>query len=438
MSPRFSPEPSVTQARMKSPSIPSSPTSRLISATPAQRKWWFALHSWVGLKLSLIMAFICLTGTLAVIATELDWLAQPAMRVDPAAQRASWGDMVQAAQAARPGWTLQSLTAAHGSHFAARALMRTPQGEQRFVWIDPYRAVVTGDTSWFSLQRWLRNTHRHLFLPTRYGVPLVSALSIPLLLLITTGLVVYKRWWRGFLAWPRRGKRRLMWGDTHRLLAVWSLWFSTLIALTGLWYLVESLGGHAPRLPAITTPDAPRAAAPFTSQTLDAAVARVRQEWPDLDIHVLRLDADGRAGQVEGQTQAWLVRDRANAIRLPLSDHAAARRGAADLGPHQRLSEMADPLHFGSFGPWPVRAIWFVFGAALTTLCLTGAYLYGLRLAGGRAALRAKSGHAGAPAAPARVAWTGMRPWRWGWVALLLMSQMLFIGEAMGWINLFG
>lgn len=384
------------------------------------------------------MAFICMTGTLAVIATELDWLVQPAMRVEPASRHASWGDMAQAAQAAYPGWTLLSITAPHASRFAAQALMRTPQGKQRFVWIDPYRAAVTGDTSWFSIQRWLRNTHRHLFLPTRYGVPLVSALSIPLTLLIVTGLVIYKRWWRGFLAWPRRGKRRLMWGDVHRLLAVWSLWFAVVIAVSGLWYLIESLGGHAPPLPAITAKDAPRAAAPFNAQTLDSAIARIRQQWPELDIRVLRLEADGRAGQVEGQTAAWLVRDRANAIRLPLEQGEPARRSAADLSVHQRISELADPIHFGSFGPWPVRVIWFLFGAALTALCLTGAYLYGLRIAGGSAAARAKAGHGGAPATPVREAWAGMWPWRWLWLALLLLSQGLFVGEAMGWVHLFG
>jgi uncharacterized iron-regulated membrane protein len=345
--------------------------------------------------------------------------------------------MAEAAQAAYPGWTLLSITAPHASRFAAQALMRTPQGKQRFVWIDPYRAVVTGDTSWFSIQRWLRNTHRHLFLPTRYGVPLVSALSIPLTLLIVTGLVIYKRWWRGFLAWPRRGKRRLMWGDMHRLLAVWSLWFAVVIAVSGLWYLIESLGGHAPPLPAITTKDAPRAATPFNAQTLDSAIARIRQQWPELEIRVLRLEAGGRAGQVEGQTPAWLVRDRANAIRLPLEQGESARRSAADLSVHQRISELADPIHFGSFGPWPVRVIWFLFGAALTALCLTGAYLYGLRIAGGSATARAKAGHGGEPATPAREAWSGMRPWRWLWLALLLLSQGLFVCEAMGWVSLF-
>ena len=58
---------------------------------------------------------------------------------------------------------------------------------------------------------------------------------------------------------------------------------------------------------------------------------------------------------------------------------------------HQRIAEMADPLHFGSFGGWPIRLIWFLFGAALTTLCFTGVYLYGLRVADALRSMRRRS-----------------------------------------------
>ncbi|WP_082132339.1 PepSY-associated TM helix domain-containing protein [Luteimonas sp. FCS-9] len=52
------------------------------------------------------------------------------------------------------------------------------------------------------------------------------------------------------------------------------------------------------------------------------------------------------------------------------------RHGAA-----KRIAELADPLHFGTFGGWPVRWLWCAFGAMLTALCATGVYLYGLRAA---------------------------------------------------------
>ena len=44
---------------------------------------WFSIHSWVGVKLSILLCFIVATGTLAVISHEIDWLTNPAKRVAP-------------------------------------------------------------------------------------------------------------------------------------------------------------------------------------------------------------------------------------------------------------------------------------------------------------------------------------------------------------------
>ena len=55
------------------------------------------------------------------------------------------------------------------------------------------------------------------------------------------------------------------------------------------------------------------------------------------------------------------------------------RRGD-ELDWHSRISEAADPLHFGTFGGSLTRFIWALFGALLTLLAVTGVYLHGLRL----------------------------------------------------------
>lgn len=374
------------------------PTSRAQDARAGERKGgrrrWFDLHSWVGMKLCVLMAFICITGTLAVFAQEIDWLLHKEMRVTPIDRRASWGEMVDAARSARPQWTLDSLTAPHASRFAAMAIMHRPDGQLRFVWIDPYRGVVTGDTARFNVHRLLRNTHRHLMMPLKIGVPLVSALSIPLVVTFVTSLVIYKRWWRGFATWPRAERPRRLWGDVHRLLGVWSLWFIALIALTSLWYLVESLGGGARpvRLPKADESVSVAHRAPGAGG-IDAAVAGIGARWPALRVRGLQFD--GATLQVIGQADAWLVRDRANAVALDLRDGRTL--GAADgrdLGLHQRISEMADPLHFGSFGGWPIRLLWCLAGAALSALSLSGAYLYGLRVADALRAAARKRGRA--------------------------------------------
>lgn len=373
--------------RQLSPAIDAKPARK-----SAGRRLWFDLHSWVGLKLCLFMGFICLTGTLAVFATEIDWLLHAEMRVTPGETQASWGQLIGAAQKAYPEWTLEGVAAPHASRFAAVAQMRTPEGRRRFVWIDPYRGQVTGDTHWFNTHRLLRNTHRHLMIPTKYGVPLVAALSIPLLLSFISSFFIYKRWWRGFFSWPRADRPRRMWGDIHRLFGVWSMWFVALIAITGGWYLVESLGGDAEPPAKIVLPTEGKTPAPVDPQAIDRAVATLQQHWPELHVRGAQPSLDGQALLLEGQASAWLVRDRANVVGLDLRDgRLLDRRDGRDMTLHQRIAEMADPLHFGSFGGWPIRLIWFLFGAALTTLCFTGVYLYGLRVADALRSMRRRS-----------------------------------------------
>lgn len=358
------------------PAVQASPNS-------VSRRWWFDLHSWLGLKLCVFMSFVLVTGTLAVLAHEIDWALHAQMRVQPdPSGRASWGAMVDAVRRARPHWTLESIQAPEGSRFAAQATVRTAQGRQRFVWVDPYRGIVTGDTAWFNAHRLLRNTHRHLMMPTAIGVPIVAALSIPLLLSAVSSLYIYKRWWRGFFSWPRRERPRRFWGDLHRLLGVWSLAFVLLIGFTGVWYLIESLGGDAP----VVKPPAAghERALHADGATIDRAVAEARRRWPRFEVEGVAPGGKDGTLLLTGQADAVLVRPRANAVSFDAADGRwLGARDATGLNLHQRISEMADPLHFGNFAGFWIKLLWFAFGAMLSALSLSGVYLYGLRIADG-------------------------------------------------------
>lgn len=377
------------------------------------------------------MSFIFCTGTLAVVATEIDWLIQPAMRVAPSTHLASWGEMAAAAKREYPTWTLQSLNAPHASRFTAQAVMRRPDGQRSLVWVDPSNARVTGNTTWWSAQRWLRDTHRHLLLPVVYGVPIVIAISVPLLLAFFSSFFICKQWWRGFIVWPRKGKPRLLWGDIHRLVGVWSLAFMALVGATGAWYFVESLGGKAPPLPQIILPKSNGPQVSLIASEVDLAVANARKSWPGWIITSIRPSADGSAMLFYGRADGWLVRDRANAVGVNLkTGEILGRRAGVELGGHQRLSEMADPLHLGSFGGWPVRWLWFVFGLMLSSLPITGAFLYGIRVAEGLRVAQRKGLNStqGGDRGPWRLAWQRMGRWRWAlggvlgiWVALALL-----------------
>lgn len=345
------------------------------------RRKWHTVHSWVGLKLSLFMSFVLITGTLAVFAPEIDWMLTPEMRAsESGGAPLPLAELLDRVKREYPTWQLDRIDAPQNSWFTAQVLAYRPDGDLRRIYIDPYTGAILGDGPFFNVQRFLRETHRNLFLPTWVGVPLVGSLSFALAASLITGLVVYRKWWRSFFKWRHAKGRRQFLGNLHRLFGLWSLWFVLVMSATGLWYFIEYTGGRAPRLPAHGY-----AAAGASQQHMPDTALQLIAESAFEGFEVLRIQPPDRPGDpivFLGQASANLVRTRANFISLdPVTGAVIRISNASDLGMHQRISEMADPLHFGTFGGLVSRAIWFLFGLLLSTIAVTGACIYGNRCA---------------------------------------------------------
>ena len=395
------------------------------SAEPVvKRRLWWIVHSWVGLKLSLFMVWVLLTGTFAVFSVEMDWLARPALRVQPLDQpHVSWGAMVAVATAALPEGRVTAVYAPPHAWFAAEAIAEVGADDRMRIYVNPYNGRVQGLAEWMSFQRFFREMHRHLLLPARYGIPLVSSLSVLLLLSIVTGLVTYKKFWRGFFRWPRGGSARRLTGDLHRFGGLWTLWFAVVITLTGVWYLVESLGGDAP------VPRPPRldgsAESRLDAARIDELVAIGQRAYPNLEIKELRLPQADRPLGIFGQADAVLVRDRTNGVWIdPDSGVVAGVWKGETLSVHQRISEMADPLHFGTWGGMTTKILWFVFGAAMTALSITGIVIYSVRLKKAYAAERTVH----TSRSWLRRAWDGMGSWGYVGAGIVLLSLAMIPG----------
>ncbi|WP_243444765.1 PepSY-associated TM helix domain-containing protein [Sphingosinicella humi] len=385
-------------------------------ALPKKARLWWVIHQWAGLKLSIFMSFVLLTGTLAVFSHEMDWLMRPALRVEMSSVSGpvNWPAIARNVAAHAPGASIRSLDAPLAKAFAATATIESPDGELRFVYAHPTTGEVQGDGHWVGAARILRNMHRHLNMPTWLGVPIVSSLALLLAVSLGTSFVVYKKWWRGFLKPIRLRDARTAWGDFHRLAGVWSLWFVALMILTGLWYLAESTIARAPPHPRTEVPALSLSNTDIAAR-LGPSLAAARAANPDLDIKRI-IFPNGKSGafQFQGQDEAILVRDRSNAVwTSAATGEPLLVTAGRDLNIHQRISEMADPLHFGTFGGYWTKLPWFLFGALLTALSVSGAALYSLRLF--KAERRPSAGRAVAVRA-----WHGMGHWRWAALALVL------------------
>lgn len=363
------------------------------------RRRWFDWHSWTGITAGLLLFVVCWTGTFATLSREIDWLLDPAQRVQPAAQRASFGQIADAAQRAHPQATVSWISAPLYARSAAEVVMDAPGGGSLRVWVDPYRARVQGTTTYFNVQRFFRSLHMSLFDwgGSGAGYYVVCALSLLLLVSLVTSLVFYKRWWRGFATLKTGRGLRVLLSDAHKLAGVWSLWFVVVIAVTGGWYLFEMArwqidpeGSQGQ----FTVPAPPDLAAAPARMDIDTLVARVRALRPTLEVRNISVGEDG-AFQADGQDTHLLVRDRANVVHLDGRTGALLRdQHAHDLDAYWRWSDTADPLHFGDFGGLPTKLVWCVFGLLMTGLCLTGAYLHYQRIVARGGDRQALSRHA--------------------------------------------
>lgn len=349
---------------------------------------FFLVHSCIGVTTGLVLFVICWSGTFAVFAHEIDWLVTPQARVQPGGEHAGWDAWLQAVRESHPEAAIVALKAPRYARSAATALIVDGRDQSRFVYIDPYRAVVQGSTSTYTSHRFLRNLHMSFFMAST-GIYIVSVFAVFLLLSMVSALYFYRRWWRRFLFLPR-GRGHGYWSGLHRTTGLWSLLFVLLIGLTSVWYLVEMLrmdvidgkfshaGAGDTAIHQIPAP----AADPATPLPLEVLLDKARTARPDLEIGQLGFGFYHEGAlYLEGQADHLLVRDRANQLHLDMSTGEVLYDQSADRLPlYWRWSETSDPLHFGDFGGLWSKSIWFAFGVLLCGLILSGAWLHAGRL----------------------------------------------------------
>nr|WP_284701436.1 PepSY-associated TM helix domain-containing protein [Rhodoplanes tepidamans] len=374
------------------------------------------VHSWLGLKLFLVLTLVMLTGTLAVLRDEIDWLVYPQLRVVPGAERAGIDAIVAAAQAHDPAAGLlgEVPVVGAGPRTALGIVTVSPDSGVRRVWVDPYRGVVTGTTPLLTPGYFLAQLHAYLLIPV-WGYAVVCSFAVVLLIALVTGLVTYKRFWRGFFRVPRARSRRTLTGDLHRLGGVWSLWFLAIMVLTGLWYFWTFVGEPFLGFPHATPHhDPPRLSeadldrlgpAPPARHSLDAMAATVRREIPGFAIRHVTLPGAAEAPVTFLGNRGELFADLLSKVHVdPYSGAIVGRELAPQAPLLSWLDVLADRFHYGDFGGLVTKLVWVLFGLITTAMAVTGLIVHADRTRRATAAHR--------PAMLRRLRW--LRPWGGG------------------------
>jgi len=348
----------------------------------------FVLHSLLGLKLSLFVLFVSFTGTIAVVSDEIEWLASPKFRASATDRRVSWSTQYEAARAAFPTYQITGIIAGEEPYLATRIPATTPAGEWRVIYIDPATGKVNGESGFITFRSFMRGLHYYLFTPGDWGFYIVTSLGFLLLGSVITGLLVYKKFWRGFFRLPRTNRgSRVFWGTLHKLLALWSVWFVLIIALTSVWYFGERIlyrfdidveTHHA----AIADHELERLRLQSPHhRPLDELVMRAQEALPELNVTSIDLPfAPSEPVYIKGQASAWLVRDRTNSVAVnPFTGAVLSVRRAQSMSVLERWAHTADPLHFGDFAGLWSKLIWLLLGLIMCGLAASGAVVYAKR-----------------------------------------------------------
>lgn len=388
------------------------------------RKRLFQIHAWLGMSFGSLLFIICFSGALAALSHEIDWVLNPAIRSWPAANQkmTSWNSWALAVQNSKPDWRVRWISAPPNPYSAVEVIADSPHAPMRRVYINPYTSEIQGGSSYFNVQRFLRDFHRMLNI-SGPGLYIVTFFSFPLLFSVISGLLFYKNWRRNLFQLRLTKGAKAFWSDLHRLIGVWSFVFAVLISITGIWYMVE----FTPLVKKLVPPEKSvlisqekLQAAGHTPamMNLDEIIRKSQEAFPDLRIRTVWFPTSANDPfRIEGQASTWLVRDRANQVWVnPHDGSIIDLQRAESLSPLRRWEDTADPLHFGDFGGIFTKIIWSIFGIALPVLVLSGAYL----------SMRQVKGNT-PPSLKLQENWWHIHRWTvWTWIGLIIISASFY------------
>lgn len=364
----------------------------------SRSKLWFLVHSWLALPIWFFVLIVCVTGTLAVVSQEIVWLANPEMRASKPSDDAellTYDQILAAIKQAEPKAIVESIVRPDESHFALDVDISYPDGRSVAVYVNPYTGVIQGISPSFNFRQFTRALHGWWLVPFTNGFSwgwyLVSFLGLPMLASLVTGLVVYKRFWKGFFKPTLRFKHgaRIFWGDFHRLSGIWSIWFIAVISTTGTWFLIQALLADnqitissQPIVPVISRDKVPLSApgVPAPMIALDDAINIATQRIPGFDVSFVGLPSNAYSHLSIGG-RGWYPLMFQTADINPYNGEIAATHLLSDRTGLEFVTESMRPLHTGDFGGIWIKLVWFFFGLLLSMMVLSGLLIWSKRTA---------------------------------------------------------
>jgi uncharacterized iron-regulated membrane protein len=248
------------------------------------------------------------------------------------------------------------------------------------LWIDPGTGTIHGTpvTPGQTLTGWLLNLH-YTFLGGDIGMLVAGVFAALLCLLGVSGVWIYRNFWKSLFQLRWNLSKRIFFSDLHKMVGISSVGFNLILGFTGAyWNLTHILGHllHGPDPQPARINDRIRAESLSLEGLLDQARTKVGGfEWTYLSLPTKRDEPIVFYGRLENQ----------HALRGEFGSSVTFNSQTGDLensvdirstDPWNQITDSFEPLHFGTFGAWPVKVLWCLGGLAPGTLAITGFILW--------------------------------------------------------------
>ena len=345
------------------------------------------LHTWTGLIFGWLLFAIFVTGTLAVFDKELDHWMQPEVPATEVSQADAARRAVAYLQAHEPqagNWGISLPTERSPG-------LRVSTGDRRHgggVQLDPRtgEAIEVRDSVGGNF---FFRFHFTLDLPRNWGIFVVGALAIVMLVGLVSGIVIHKKIFKEFFTFrPDKGQRS--WLDFHNASAVLLLPFHVMITYTG---LVIFLFIYMPAaVDALFDGDNQAYYKAQGEQRLVTPRAALKQPADLTDLAPVLAQAQQRLGAISGVgishpgTAAARIEVRPTlGYRIALSkgqsmvfDGVSGEllRDVPDMRPAVLTQRVMAGLHFAQFGGYSMRWVYFLCGLISSAMIATGLVLF--------------------------------------------------------------
>ena len=340
---------------------------------------FFRLHAWVGIIFGPLLYVICLSGSIAVLSNEIDWLLNPKIKSQPG--KINWDLVYSKFNESYPNYELTTVRAPRHSGFAAQSYAKSENGKTLRVYSNPVSGEVQTLENFWNTQRFFRSFHRRFFiLPGKVGILFVSLYAIPLIILVILGVRVQGKKIIKLIYNVRKTKnQKKLFSNYHLLLSNWSWIFAVVISLTGIWYGVETFK------PASSQSNNEIHNLKSEINTYDKVENKINflcglslNFIDSFTINSIRFDAKSDLITIQGKTSGMGIffRSRANSVtfNFKTGKFIGVYRSANDTK-YKIISDIADPIHFGNWGGLVTQIIWFLLGLMLSIAIMFGLIL---------------------------------------------------------------